>query len=105
MKRLFRLSPRLPLVLALLLIAVVPIYGRFTHGRLAMYPGWIWLLPGLFAQAGIAEETLFRGFLFRRFREGRTFGQAVVLSSVPYVLGESEPADLPLGGDPGRATT
>src|SRR5690349_12102190 len=48
------------------LVVFIPIYGHFTHGQLVMYPGWIWLVPGLVAQAGIAEETLFRGFLYRR---------------------------------------
>jgi amino acid transporter len=33
------------------------------------------------------------------------FEPNVVLSSVPYVLGESAPADLPLGGDPDPATS
>jgi len=72
--------------IAFALSAVVPLYGRLTHGRVDMYPGWIWLLPGLFAQAGIAEETLFRGFLYRRYRHGRTFAAAVAASAVPFAL-------------------
>jgi membrane protease YdiL (CAAX protease family) len=47
--------------------------------------GWVWLIPGLFAQAGIAEETLFRGYLFGRLRTGRTFWRAAALSMVPFV--------------------
>jgi membrane protease YdiL (CAAX protease family) len=41
-----------------------------------MYPGWTLLVGGLFAQAGIAEEVLFRVYLFRHIREGRAFWPA-----------------------------
>ena len=52
----------------------------------APYPGWISLLPGLFAQAGIAEEVLFRGYLFGHIRQGRTFWRAASLSMLPFVV-------------------
>ena len=52
---------------------------------LRLLPGWGWMLPGLFAQAGIAEEVLFRGFLFRYVRIGRSFWRAALLSMVPFV--------------------
>ena len=51
----------------------------------AFYPGWISLLPGLFAQAGIAEEVLFRGYLFGHVRVGRTFWRAAAVSMLPFV--------------------
>ena len=51
----------------------------------AFYPGWISLLPGLFAQAGIAEEVLFRGYLFGHMRVGRTFWRAAAVSMLPFV--------------------
>ena len=47
--------------------------------------GWISLLPGLFAQAGIAEEVLFRGYLFGHIRVGRTFWRAAAVSMLPFV--------------------
>ena len=47
--------------------------------------GWLALVPGLFAQAGIAEETLFRGYLFRHLRQGRSFMRAALLSMLPFV--------------------
>jgi membrane protease YdiL (CAAX protease family) len=57
-----------------------------TNGMTAtFYPGWTWLLPGLFAQAGIAEEVLFRGFLFGHLREGRTFLRAASVSMLPFL--------------------
>jgi membrane protease YdiL (CAAX protease family) len=42
-------------------------------------------LPGLFAQAGIAEEVLFRSYLFGQVRVGRTFWRAAALSMLPFV--------------------
>ena len=51
----------------------------------SFFPGWISLLPGLFAQAGIAEEVLFRGYLFGRIRRGRTFWRAAAVSMPPFV--------------------
>ena len=48
-------------------------------------PGWLWLLPGLFAQGGVAEEVLFRGYLFGRLRRGRSFWRATGLSMLPFV--------------------
>ncbi len=51
----------------------------------AFLPGWIALLPGLFAQAGIAEEVLFRGYLFGHLRTGRTFWRAAAASMLPFV--------------------
>lgn len=56
-----------------------------TGAAFSFYPAWIGLLPGLFAQAGIAEEVLFRGFLFRHVRRGRSFWRSATLSSLPFV--------------------
>ena len=71
--------------LTLLLLLVFPAYALVTGARLGLWPGWAWLLPGLFAQAGIAEEVLFRGHLFRRVRRGRSFWRAVALAGAPFV--------------------
>jgi membrane protease YdiL (CAAX protease family) len=74
------------LVVSLLLILVIPGYAAMTGSSFRMYPGWMSLLPGLFAQAGIAEETLFRGYLFRHVRAGRPFWTAALLAGAPFVL-------------------
>jgi membrane protease YdiL (CAAX protease family) len=50
-----------------------------------MRGGWLWLVPGLFAQGGIAEECLFRGYLFGHLRRQRTFWRAAWLSVPPFV--------------------
>jgi membrane protease YdiL (CAAX protease family) len=72
--------------LSLLLLAVLSIYAAIRGASLAAYPGWLWLLPGLFAQGGIAEEALFRGYLFGHLRRGRSFWHAAGLATLPFAL-------------------
>jgi membrane protease YdiL (CAAX protease family) len=71
--------------LSLALLLVIPAFLAVTGAPSEFYPGWGWLLPGLFAQAGIAEEVLFRGYLFRHLRRGRPFGRAAVLATGPFL--------------------
>ena len=68
-----------------LLVMVALLFVRTRGLATAFYPGWILLLPGLFAQAGIAEEVLFRGYLFGHIRVGRTFWRAAIVSMLPFV--------------------
>jgi membrane protease YdiL (CAAX protease family) len=70
---------------SLALVAVLPIYGIASGIAFEWWPGWLWLVPGLFAQGGIAEETLFRGYLFHHAREGRSFWRGVLASLGPFV--------------------
>ena len=69
----------------LLLLLVVPAFARYSDTSISILPGAAWLVPGLFAQAGIAEETLFRGYLFGRLRYDRSFWVAASLSMLPFV--------------------
>ena len=71
--------------IAILLLLAALLFVRARGLTPASYPGWISLLPGLFAQAGIAEEVLFRGYLFGHIRIGRTFWRAAAVSMVPFV--------------------
>ena len=71
--------------IAFVLLLVGILFVRARGLTPAFYPGWISLLPGLFAQAGIAEEVLFRGYLFGHIRVGRTFWRAAALSMLPFV--------------------
>jgi membrane protease YdiL (CAAX protease family) len=66
------------------LLLVVPVFAKVTGDSPTFFPGWWRLLPGLFAQAGIAEEVLFRGYLFGRLRHGRSFWRAAGLSILPF---------------------
>jgi membrane protease YdiL (CAAX protease family) len=69
----------------LLLVLVIPVFAWCTGTAARIVPGAGWLLPGLFAQAGLAEELLFRGYLFGHLRQGRTFWRAALLATVPFV--------------------
>ena len=62
-----------------------PLFAIATGTTLRLRADWFLLLPGLFAQGGIAEETVFRGFLFRHVRNGRSFWRAALLSSAPFI--------------------
>jgi len=68
-----------------LLVLVVPVFVWVTASSPSIEPNALRLLPGLFAQGGIAEEILFRGYLFGHLRRGRTFWRAAALSMVPFV--------------------
>jgi membrane protease YdiL (CAAX protease family) len=72
-------------LLALLLVLVIPVFLVERGAKATMHPGWAWLLPGLFAQGGVAEEVLFRGYLFGAVRRHYTFWRAAVLSALPFV--------------------
>ncbi len=67
------------------LLLVVPAFATAAGESPAFLAAWLWLLPGLFAQGGMAEEVLFRGYLFGRLRRGRTFWHAAWLSMLPFV--------------------
>ena len=68
-----------------LLLLVFPAAAALGGASIVVDSRWAALLPGLLAQGGIAEETLFRGYLFRRVRVGRSFWRAVAASTVPFV--------------------
>jgi membrane protease YdiL (CAAX protease family) len=72
-------------VIGVLLVSVVPLYSGITGAGASLEAGSLRLLPGLFAQAGVAEEILFRGYLFGHLRRGRSFARAATLSMVPFV--------------------
>ena len=69
-----------------ILLLMVPLFLFNTGSSVSFYPGWLSLLPGLFFQAGIAEETLFRGYLFGHIRQRHTFWKAATFAAVPFVL-------------------
>ena len=62
-----------------------PAYSLVTGTPVALRDDWLALLPGLFLQAGIAEEVVFRGFLFHHLRGAWPFWRAATLSAIPFV--------------------
>jgi membrane protease YdiL (CAAX protease family) len=71
--------------IGLLLLLVIPIYAVHAGMALKWYPGGIGLLVGLLAQGGVAEEVLFRGYLFGHACEKHRFWRAVALAMGPFV--------------------
>lgn len=73
-------------IVCVVLVACLPIAAAVTDTRLSLRSDWLWLIPGLLAQAGLAEEVVFRGFVFGRIRQARAFWSAVALSLAPFAL-------------------
>jgi membrane protease YdiL (CAAX protease family) len=74
------------LVMSLALVGFVPLYAVVTGTPIKLRSDWLFLLPGLFAQGGIAEETVFRGYLFRHIRNYQSFWRSALLSVVPFAV-------------------
>jgi membrane protease YdiL (CAAX protease family) len=78
-------------LIALLMVATWPLYAVATGKALALRSDWLWLAIGIVAQYGIAEEVIFRGYLFGHLRAGRTFRRALLISTLVFAA-----AHLPL---------
>ena len=68
------------------LLLFFPIYAQLSQITLSLRPHWALLAIGLFAQGGIAEELVFRGFLFGHLSEGRSFWRAAGLATIPFLV-------------------
>ena len=68
-----------------LLLLVLPVLARLAALEPSFYPAWPSLLPGLFAQGGVAEEVLFRGYLFGTLRRVYSFRRAALYSTGPFL--------------------
>ena len=80
-------------VSALVLLAH-PLTTATTGADLVLRPDWPWLLVGILAFHGVAEELVWRGYAFLRLRAGRSFARAVAwtmpllaATHLPVVLG------------------
>lgn len=67
-----------------LVLLVYPVTVAVTGAQLRLVPNWPWLLVGIFAFHGLAEEIVWRGFAFRRLSIDRPF-RAAVLWTMPLV--------------------
>jgi membrane protease YdiL (CAAX protease family) len=59
-----------------LVLLVFPATAIVSGSAVTLRPDWPWLLIGIFAFHGLAEELVWRGYAFRRLREGRSFWAA-----------------------------
>ena len=65
------------IVVSALVLLTYPLAAVITDAAVVLRSGWPWLLIGIFAFHGVAEELVWRGYAFRRLRAGRSFGRAV----------------------------
>jgi membrane protease YdiL (CAAX protease family) len=72
------------LLLCLALLLFYPVLSWVTGTPLRLRGNWLWLIPGLFAQGGIAEETVFRGYMFRHLRARHSFWAAAGRATLPF---------------------
>jgi membrane protease YdiL (CAAX protease family) len=77
-------------------LMVFPLTAAVSGAPVQLRPDWLWLLIGLFAFHGLAEELVWRGFAFRRLREGRSFW-AAVWWTMPMLAATHLPIVLTLG--------
>lgn len=79
-------GPTLTLTAAIGLLTLLffPVFSTVTGASVSIPDNWLWKLSGIIAIHGIAEEVLFRGFLFHHLREGRTFNRAALLSLLVF---------------------
>ena len=73
-------------VISVLMLLTIFVFAFATDTFFSFYPDWYLLIPGLFFQAGIAEETLFRGYLFGHIRKKYSFWKAALIAAVPFIL-------------------
>jgi membrane protease YdiL (CAAX protease family) len=73
-------------LLCVAMLGFYPAYAAATGASISIVPDWPWVLLGLFLLHGVAEEALFRGFVYRRLRVGRSFLRAGAWSMVLFAL-------------------
>jgi membrane protease YdiL (CAAX protease family) len=71
------------LLISTIMLLFFPSFAWLTGARIHLKPDWWWVLIGAIALNGIAEETLFRAFVFghlRREGQGMPFPQAALIA-------------------------
>lgn len=74
----------LAILMSLLMLAFYPVFAWSVGAPVRLADDWLWKSIGVFAMGGIAEETLFRGFVFGHFRETQSFRAAIWRSMVVF---------------------
>jgi membrane protease YdiL (CAAX protease family) len=76
-----------------LVLLVFPATAAVSGTAVALRPEWPWLLIGVFAFHGLAEELVWRGYAFGRLRKGRSFWAAagwtmplIAVTHVPIIV-------------------
>jgi membrane protease YdiL (CAAX protease family) len=61
-------------------LAVFPLLTLVTGHVVELRDDWLWLLVGIFAFNGLAEELGWRAYAFGRLHRGRSFRRATILT-------------------------
>lgn len=68
--------------LGAVMLAFYPIAGAIMSAPIGLRERWWTYVPGLFAQGGVAEEVLFRGYLFGQLRASRSFRDVALFATL-----------------------
>jgi len=71
-------------LISTLMLAFLPLYSSLANVRLSLQSNWPWILAGTVCGVGIAEETLFRGYVFNFLRRSLTFWRAATFSMILF---------------------
>jgi membrane protease YdiL (CAAX protease family) len=77
-------------------LLVFPLTAALSGAGPVLRPDWVWLLVGILAFHGLAEELVWRGYAFRRLREGRSF-RAAVAWTMPLIAASHVPIVVAMG--------
>ncbi|MBV6449374.1 MAG: hypothetical protein MHPDNHAH_00084 [Anaerolineales bacterium] len=70
--------------LSALMLVFFPLYSALTNLTFSLQSDWLWILLGIITGVGIAEESLFRGFVFNYLRGKHAFWKAATLSMLLF---------------------
>lgn len=79
-----------------LVLLVLPLTAALSGAAPVPRTNWTWLLIGIFAFHGVAEELVWRGYAYRRLRSGRSFRVAVAWT-MPLIAAAHIPIVVSLG--------
>jgi membrane protease YdiL (CAAX protease family) len=77
-------------------LLVFPLASAVTGSPMRPRPDWVWLLVATLAFNRVAEELVWRGYAFRRLRDGRRFSTAVWLT-MPLIAATHVPIAVTSG--------
>jgi membrane protease YdiL (CAAX protease family) len=68
------------------ILAMGAAYLDFSRAAVSLHPNAPWLALGILFQAGVAEELVFRGYLYGHLARRRPFWRAAMVSMGPFAL-------------------
>ncbi|MBX7227920.1 MAG: CPBP family intramembrane metalloprotease [Chitinophagales bacterium] len=82
-----KLKALLPgLITSLLLVCTYPIIGSILNTKIVLVDQWLFNWIGLFLTAGLAEEMLFRGFLYGGLRKQHSVSKSMIIAAFIFSI-------------------